>query len=86
MLRADAYLGAGGFPHRARGEDVALVQVLRQDGVPIASSRELRVRTSARTRGRAGSGLGALLARIERGRAASLGQTGAFADDEEEGR
>jgi hypothetical protein len=53
-VRADAYLGCGGFPARGHGEE----RHLRQP-------TDLRVRTSARTNGRAQGGLAELLAQLQ---------------------
>ena len=56
-LTADTYRGCGGLPVRAALEDEALERELRVRGVPIHRSRRVRVRTSARTDGRAPRGL-----------------------------
>jgi glycosyltransferase involved in cell wall biosynthesis len=56
-LTADTYRRCGGLPVRAALEDEALELELRARGVPIHRSRRVRVRTSARTDGRAPRGL-----------------------------
>jgi glycosyltransferase involved in cell wall biosynthesis len=56
-LTADTYVRCGGLPVRAALEDEALERELRARGVPIHHSRRVRVRTSARTDGRAPRGL-----------------------------
>ncbi|RTL67803.1 MAG: glycosyltransferase [Pseudonocardiaceae bacterium] len=60
-VRADAFVAAGGFPVVAAGEEHALLAVLRAAGRRIATPVDVRVRTSARTRGRAEGGLADLL-------------------------
>lgn len=60
-VRADAFLEAGGFPAVAAGEEHALLARLRAAGRHIVTPVDLRVRTSARTRGRAVGGLADLL-------------------------
>jgi glycosyltransferase involved in cell wall biosynthesis len=62
-LTADTYRSCGGLPVRAALEDEALERELRARGVPIHRSRRVRVRTSARTDGRAPRGLARDLAR-----------------------
>jgi glycosyltransferase involved in cell wall biosynthesis len=56
-LTVDAYRRCGGLPVRAALEDEALARVLTRQGIPIHRSRQVRVRTSARTDGRAPRGL-----------------------------
>jgi glucosyl-3-phosphoglycerate synthase len=56
-LTASTYRRCGGLPVRAALEDEALERELRASGVPIHHSRRVRVRTSARTDGRAPRGL-----------------------------
>jgi len=60
-VRADAYLGAGGFPPDGAGEDHALWAALRESGRPLRRPTAIRVLTSARTSGRASGGLADLL-------------------------
>ena len=60
-VRADAYLAVGGFPSDGPGEDHGLWQRLRTAGYRLAAPRDVRVRTSARTHGRANGGLADLL-------------------------
>lgn len=60
-VRASAYLAVGGFPGDGAGEEHGLWQRLRTAGYPITASTEIRVRTSARTCGRANGGLADLL-------------------------
>jgi glucosyl-3-phosphoglycerate synthase len=62
-LTAAAYERCGGLPVRAALEDEALAQALTQQGIVIHRSRRVRVRTSARTNGRAPRGLAQDLAR-----------------------
>jgi glycosyltransferase involved in cell wall biosynthesis len=59
-----AYLRAGGFPPLRTSEDVALVDALSTTGARIAWSGAVRVRTSARTLGRAPAGFAAHLASL----------------------
>ena len=56
-LTVEAYIACGGLPPRAALEDEALAQALGDAGIPIHRSRGVRVRTSARTQGRAPRGL-----------------------------
>ena len=60
-VRADAYLAVGGFPRDGAGEDHGLWQRLTAAGYTLAQPVGIRVRTSARLRGRADSGLAGLL-------------------------
>lgn len=60
-VRADAYLAVGGFPPDGAGEDRALCTALRRGGHRVVAPLRPRVRTSARTTGRAGGGLADLL-------------------------
>lgn len=62
-LTATAYERCGGLPVRAALEDEALAHALTQQGIVIHRSRRVRVRTSARTNGRAPRGLAQDLAR-----------------------
>jgi glucosyl-3-phosphoglycerate synthase len=64
-LTAETYRRCGGLPVRAALEDEALEQELRARGVAIHRSRSVRVRTSARTDGRAPGGLAQDLARSD---------------------
>ncbi len=64
-LTAAAYERCGGLPVRAALEDEALAQALTQQGIVIHRSRRVRVRTSARTKGRAPRGLAQDLARAD---------------------
>ncbi|WP_435194760.1 glycosyltransferase [Streptomyces sp. NRRL F-5630] len=63
-VRADAYLGVGGFPPLATGEDHALVRALEAGGHRVLRTRRSPVATSARLRPRASGGYGARLARL----------------------
>lgn len=60
-VRADAYLGVGGFPRNGVGEDHGLWRRLHGAGYALAQPVGIRVRTSARLRGRADDGLADLL-------------------------
>jgi glucosyl-3-phosphoglycerate synthase len=64
-LTVAAYERCGGLPVRAALEDEALAQALRRNGIVIHRSRRVRVRTSARTNGRAPRGLAQDLARAD---------------------
>ncbi|MGH2833543.1 MAG: glucosyl-3-phosphoglycerate synthase [Solirubrobacteraceae bacterium] len=64
-LTADAYRRCGGLPVRAALEDEALAQALTLRGVAIHRTKRVRVRTSARTDGRAPRGLARDLARAD---------------------
>jgi glucosyl-3-phosphoglycerate synthase len=64
-LTAQAYMRCGGLPVRAALEDEALEQELRARGIAIHRSRSVRVKTSARTGGRAPRGLAQDLARAD---------------------
>ncbi len=64
-LTAAAYERCGGLPLRAALEDEALAQALTRQGIVIHRSRRVRVRTSARTNGRAPRGLAQDLARAD---------------------
>ncbi len=61
-IRADAYLAVGGFPAVPHGEDHALAARVRAGGYRLVTALDGRVRTSARTHGRASGGLADLLA------------------------
>ena len=60
-FRADAYLAVGGFPLEGPGEDHGLWWRLAAAGYRLEHPTTLRVRTSARVRGRAEGGLADLL-------------------------
>jgi glycosyltransferase involved in cell wall biosynthesis len=60
-VRADAYLRCGGFPARGHGEERHLWAAMAADGCRLRRPSDLRVRTSARTRGRARGGVADLL-------------------------
>jgi glucosyl-3-phosphoglycerate synthase len=64
-LTAAAYRRCGGLPVRAALEDEALAQALTRQGIAIHRSRRVRVRTSARTDGRAPRGLAQDLRRAD---------------------
>jgi glucosyl-3-phosphoglycerate synthase len=64
-LTAAAYERCGGLPVRAALEDEALAQALTRQGIAIHRSRRVRVRTSARTEGRAPRGLAQDLTRAD---------------------
>jgi glycosyltransferase involved in cell wall biosynthesis len=64
-LTAAAYERCGGLPVRAALEDEALAQALSRQGIAIHRSRQVRVRTSARTDGRAPRGLAQDLTRAD---------------------
>jgi glucosyl-3-phosphoglycerate synthase len=64
-LTADTYRSCGGLPVHAALEDEALERELQALSVPIHRSRSVRVRTSARTDGRAPRGLARDLARSD---------------------
>jgi cellulose synthase/poly-beta-1,6-N-acetylglucosamine synthase-like glycosyltransferase len=60
-VRADAYLAVGGFPADGSGEDHRLWRRLAVAGYTLVQPVGIRVRTSARLRGRADGGLAGLL-------------------------
>lgn len=64
-LTAAAYRRCGGLPVRAALEDEALAHALTRQGIAIHRSRRVRVRTSARTDGRAPRGLAQDLTRAD---------------------
>ncbi|HEX4115323.1 MAG TPA: glycosyltransferase family 2 protein [Solirubrobacteraceae bacterium] len=64
-LTVAAYQRCGGLPVRAALEDEALAQALTRQGIAIHRSRRVRVRTSARTDGRAPRGLAQDLTRAD---------------------
>ncbi len=64
-LTAAAYQRCGGLPVRAALEDEALAHALTRQGIAIHRPRHVRVRTSARTDGRAPRGLAQDLARAD---------------------
>jgi len=64
-LTAAAYRRCGGLPVRAALEDEALGEALTRQGIAIHRSRRVRVRTSARTDGRAPRGLAQDLTRAD---------------------
>lgn len=65
-VRADAYLAVGGFPPDGSGEDHGLWQRLGAAGYTRVQPVGIRVRTSARLRGRADGGLAGLLRALHR--------------------
>jgi hypothetical protein len=65
-VRADAYLTVGGFPAEGSGEDHGLWQRLAAAGYTLVQPVGIRVRTSARLRGRAEGGLAGLLRALHR--------------------
>ncbi|MGZ8750440.1 MAG: glycosyltransferase [Pseudonocardia sp.] len=65
-VRADAYLTVGGFPADGSGEDHGLWQRLAPAGYTLVQPVGIRVRTSARLRGRADGGLAGLLRALHR--------------------
>ncbi len=64
-VRADAYLAVGGFPADGVGEEHLLWERLQAAGYPVEKPGAVRVRTSARTLGRAAGGLADLLHSLE---------------------
>ncbi len=64
-LTAAAYRRCGGLPVRAALEDEALAQALAGQGIAIHRTKRVRVRTSARTDGRAPRGLAQDLMRAD---------------------
>lgn len=62
-LTVAAYRRCGGLPVRAALEDEALARALTEQGIAIHRTRRVKVRTSARTEGRAPRGLAQDLAR-----------------------
>jgi glucosyl-3-phosphoglycerate synthase len=64
-LTAAAYQRCGGLPVRAALEDEALAHALTRQGIAIHRPRHVRVRTSARTDGRAPRGLAQDLTRSD---------------------
>ncbi|HEY1687646.1 MAG TPA: glucosyl-3-phosphoglycerate synthase [Solirubrobacteraceae bacterium] len=64
-LTAAAYRRCGGLPVRAALEDEALAHALTRQGIVIHRPRHVRVRTSARTDGRAPRGLAQDLTRAD---------------------
>lgn len=73
-VRAAPFLGAGGFPVVAHGEEHALLERLRAHGHRVDSPSDVRARTSARRRGRAKGGLADLLDRLHENLPASEDQ------------
>ena len=65
VVRCDAYLDVGGFPHHGHGEDQRLVDALAVTGHRVLRSRTLVVSTSGRMDGRARDGLAHLLLRLD---------------------
>lgn len=63
-VRADAFLRVGGFPPIVCGEEHALLARLRRADLRVVSPTDVRVRTSARTQGRARGGLADLLRKL----------------------
>lgn len=64
-VRAESYLGVGGFKAVDRDEDVALVSALAGAGEPIVWADDLAVTTSARRVSRAPGGFAAYLDALE---------------------
>ena len=65
-VRADAYLAVGGFPADGSGEDHGLWRRLAAACYTLVQPVGIRVRTSARLRGRADGGLAGLLRALHR--------------------
>ncbi|NMH96125.1 glycosyltransferase [Pseudonocardia acidicola] len=65
-FRADAYLAVGGFPVEGHGEEHGLWRRMAAAGYRLVAPTEVRVRTSARIRGRATGGLADLLRSMHR--------------------
>lgn len=63
-VRASTYAAAGGIPHLAAHEDVALVRAVRALGAPERASDVHEVETSGRFVGRTPAGYAAFLARV----------------------
>ena len=63
-VRADGFAQVGGFPPVVCGEEHALLARLRGADLRVVSPNDVRVRTSARTRGRAAGGLADLLSAL----------------------
>ena len=66
-FRMSAYLAGGGFEPLPGHEDVRLVDRMRLGGARIAATARVRVRTSARTTGRAPQGFAAYLDELAHG-------------------
>ncbi|WP_404388596.1 glycosyltransferase [Humibacillus xanthopallidus] len=66
-FRMSAYLAGGGFEPLPVHEDVRLVERMRLGGARIAATARVRVRTSARTTGRAPQGFAAYLDELAHG-------------------
>jgi hypothetical protein len=66
-FRLSSYLDAGGFEPLPVHEDVRLVERMRARGARVVATARVRVRTSARTAGRAPSGFAAYLGGLRRG-------------------
>jgi len=64
-VRAESYLGVGGFTAVDRDEDVALVAALAHAGEPIVWADDLAVTTSSRRVARASAGFATYLDRLE---------------------
>jgi glycosyltransferase involved in cell wall biosynthesis len=64
-VRADRWLGAGGFPPISVGEDHALWRTLRAGGAELVAVDDVTVHTSGRLVGRAPDGFAAVLARLD---------------------
>lgn len=76
-LSAGAYDATGGFQSLTFNEDVALVQVLTENGFSIAWTNKVRVDTSARTVSRTPRGFGATLRAVsERLKGSPAGSSG----------
>jgi hypothetical protein len=75
-VRADAYVAVGGFPPDGPVEDHGLWRRLYEAGYRLACPTAVRVRTSARRRGRAAGGLADLLRSLDSRRGAREPSTG----------
>jgi hypothetical protein len=64
-VRADAYLRCGGFPTHGHGEERQLWTAMSASGCRLRQPSDLRVRTSARTHGRAQGGVADLLRSLQ---------------------
>jgi hypothetical protein len=64
-VRADAYLRCGGFPTHGHGEERQLWTAMSASGCRLRQPSDLRVRTSARTHGRAEGGVADLLRSLQ---------------------
>jgi cellulose synthase/poly-beta-1,6-N-acetylglucosamine synthase-like glycosyltransferase len=75
-IRASTFLAAGGFDHRAIGEDQHLWASAGRVGARLHGSAELTVVTSARLQGRTPGGFARFLAELSAADAAPLGAVG----------